>query len=123
MYAKFGTASCLHRSSIATCANLHPVTSMPGRSQVIARLATWAAETGATKVKILRLCPVMGHHNYGKAFVLSTADETLSNLFDVQFDHMSELASVLEAPCSRQGLHCRLEQGADGDAVVICRLP
>ncbi len=52
------------------------------------------------------------------------AEETLINIVKVDFDDIGELANALAAPCSRRGLECRLEHGADGgDAIVMRRLP
>ena len=83
--------------------------------------------TEASSVKIMRLLPnilLNQRELFGRQIGLnSAAEETLINTVKVDFDDISELASALTAPCSRRGLECRLERGADGDAIVMRSLP
>ncbi len=100
------------------------VSTTPGYAQVTTCLAAWVAETGASSFKIQRLCPDGApRHEYSRQIGLNSADENPSNLLNVNFRNVSELANALTAPCSRRGLECRLEHGPFADAVVMHRLP
>ena len=86
--------------------------------------AAWVDGFSASSVKFQRLCPDGANQKvYSKQLGPNSTDETLIDMANVEFRDLGELASVLAAPCIRRGLECRLEQGPEGDAVIIRRQP
>ncbi len=96
-------------------------------AQVTAGLAAWVARTKAASVKI----HVRPHGDYREDFgprialatSLLTVDGRYSDQVATKWADPGELAYALVAPCLRWGLRCCLEQGSDGDAIVMRRMP
>ena len=86
--------------------------------QVTARLAAWVAGTGAASVKIR-----LSGSAQRTTFCVGTLKDSFNNLMITAWADLGLMADALVAQCSRLGLECRLEQGSDGPAVVIRRVP
>ncbi len=108
------------------CRNPPNRTSEEQMPQVTAGLAAWVARTKAASVKIHVRPNGDYREDFGPRIALAssllTVDGRYSDQVATKWADLGELAYALVAPCLRWGLRCCLEQGADGDAIVMRRM-
>ena len=85
----------------------------------------WVKGSGAASVRRCRPGVHCGEQSSLAATRLriTAMDSTALTMFDVGFHSADALAEALKQHCRRVGLACRAEDGSDGKAVVLQRLP